>query len=313
MSENKKTIYDKAPVFTVVALIVVLIGTIITVFVPLMTDAMHPKLENPVNAKENGDYNYSILQLAGRDVYQKEGCNNCHTQTVRPLKADVLRYGEISQPGESAYERPFLWGSKRTGPDLSRLSGMYSDDWHKAHLINPQAFYPTSNMPKYPWLETKKIDVEEMKKHADALKIPYTDAEIKELENATELDAMVAYLQKLGSHVTNTHSVKVDEEAFMQINTPKTAKIDLDRARVLYDTLCIGCHGETGQKSIDKYTLTSIPFSEIDPNAADGELFVYIANGMEGVMPAHLKIMTQDEIWSLVALVKQIGAKNAAK
>lgn len=308
MSENKKTIYDKAPIFTVVALIVVLIGTIITVFIPLMTDSMHPKLENPVNVNEDGGYNYTILQLAGRDLYQKEGCVNCHTQTVRPLKADVLRYGEISQPGENTYERPFLWGSKRTGPDLARVGGVYSDQWQRAHLLNPQAFFPKSNMPKYPWLADRKINVEEMKKHADALKIKYTDDELKALAETTELDAMVAYLQQIGTHVENTHAVTVDVDAFSQANVPAT--VDLDRAKVLYDTLCFGCHGETGKRSVENNDITSLNFSEVVPDMPDGEIFVTIANGMPGLMPSHLKVMTRNDIWSLVALIKDIAKNN---
>ena len=209
MSENNNSIYNKALIFTVVALVVILVGTIVTVFVPMMTTAMHPKLENVPNNP------YTPLQLAGRDVYQKEGCINCHSQTVRPLKADVLRYGEISQPGESAYERPFLWGSKRTGPDLARVGGLYSDEWQKAHLLNPQHFFPKSNMPKYPWLAEKKLDPVEIEKHAKLLGLTYTQEDIDALKDATELDAIVAYLQQLGTYVQNTHAVLADETAFV--------------------------------------------------------------------------------------------------
>ena len=304
MSKNKKTIYDKALLFTVVSLVVVLVGTIITVFVPLMTDAMHPKLAVQ-------DYNYTPLELAGRDIYQKEGCVNCHSQTVRPLTADVLRYGEVSQPGESAYERPFLWGSKRTGPDLARIGGVYSDEWHKAHLINPQHFYEKSNMPKYPWLAKKNIDVAEAEKRAKAYGITVTPATIKDLEGTTELDAIVAYLQKLGTYVENTKAVKVDENEYDNQTNPFSPDSPEAKGRgyEIYHSLCVGCHGSNGKNSAEGFDLTSVTFSEAYPG--DGGAFVTIANGIDGVMPSYLKIMSKKDIWSVAAYVKYLASQTA--
>ena len=246
MSENNNSIYSKGLIFTVVALVVILIGTIATVFVPMMTDAMHPKLENVQNNP------YTPLQLAGRDVYQKEGCINCHSQTVRPLKADVLRYGEISQPGESAYEQPFLWGSKRTGPDLARVGGVYSDEWQKAHMINPQHFFPKSNMPKYPWLAEKKLNPQVIEKHAKTLGLTYTQEDIDALAEMTELDALVAYLQQLGTYVENTHAILADEAAFENATNPNLNNQDkIARGEEIYNLLCIGCHANNGKGSAE--------------------------------------------------------------
>lgn len=302
MSENNNSIYSKGLIFTVVALVVILIGTIVTVFVPMMTSAMHPKLSN---MQENP---YTPLQLAGRDVYQKEGCINCHSQTVRPLKADVLRYGEISQPGESAFERPFLWGSKRTGPDLARVGGVYSDEWQKAHMINPQHFFPSSNMPKYPWLAEKKLDPATVEKHAKAYGLNYKPEDITALENATELDALVAYLQQLGIYVENTHAIKADEDAFADATNPNLNSPEkIARGEEIYNLLCIGCHAENGKGQAEGYDLTNLTFAEALPDYTDGMIFLTIANGLEGAMPGHLKIMTKDDIWSVAAYVKTLA------
>ena len=151
---------------------------------------------------------YTALQIAGRDVYVREGCYNCHSQMVRPLLAETLRYGPYSTAGEFVYDHPFQWGSKRTGPDLHRVGGRYSDDWHRLHLINPRDLVPESNMPAYPWLERNLVDAAAMPSHLRALQrvgVPYTDAEIagatEAVKDKTELDALVAYLQSLGTHV----------------------------------------------------------------------------------------------------------------
>ena len=150
---------------------------------------------------------YSPLELAGRDVYVREGCYNCHSQMVRTLRFETERYGHYSLAGESVYDRPFQWGSKRTGPDLARVGGRYSDDWHRVHLTDPRDVVPESNMPSFPWLERNEIDGEEIASHMRALKKlgdPYTDAQIQkapaEVAGKTELDAVVAYLQGLGKH-----------------------------------------------------------------------------------------------------------------
>ena len=148
---------------------------------------------------------YSALQLAGRDIYVREGCSVCHSQMIRPFRAEVERYGHYSLAGEFVYDRPFLWGSKRTGPDLHRVGGRYSDEWHRVHLINPRDVVPESIMPGYPWLQTAELktdDIQYKMKVLRKLGSPYSDAEIEAapamLEGRTEMDAMIAYLQGLG-------------------------------------------------------------------------------------------------------------------
>ena len=151
---------------------------------------------------------YTALQLAGRDVYVREGCYNCHSQMIRPFQAETLRYGHYSMAGEFVYDRPFQWGSKRTGPDLHRVGGRYSDVWQRTHLINPRDLVPESVMPAYPWLEKKTVDHTVMAKKMSVLRMlgaPYSDEEIakaaEEVHGQSELDAVVAYLQVLGTAV----------------------------------------------------------------------------------------------------------------
>ena len=147
----------------------------------------------------------SPLQVVGRDIYVREGCYNCHSQMIRPLVAETLRYGHYSVAGEFVYDHPFQWGSKRTGPDLHRVGGKYSDEWQRLHLISPRDLVPESIMPAYPWLETTPADAASIQSHMKALRtvgVPYTDAEIAAapaaLKDKTELDALIAYLQGLG-------------------------------------------------------------------------------------------------------------------
>ena len=148
---------------------------------------------------------YTPLRLAGRDVYIREGCYTCHSQMIRPFRAETERYGHYSVAGEFVYDRPFQWGSKRTGPDLHRVGGRYSDEWHRVHLINPRDVVPESIMPGYPWLEKNAADARNISKKMEVLRMlgaPYSDEEIanapKALEGKTEMDAMIAYLQGLG-------------------------------------------------------------------------------------------------------------------
>ena len=147
----------------------------------------------------------NAMQLVGRDIYVREGCYNCHSQMIRPFRAETLRYGHYSVAGEFVYDHPFQWGSKRTGPDLHRVGGKYSDEWHRLHLNSPRDLVPESNMPAYPWLEKTVIDAAEVAPHMTALRrvgVPYTDAQIagaaEAVKGRTELDALVAYLQGMG-------------------------------------------------------------------------------------------------------------------
>jgi len=149
---------------------------------------------------------YSALEMEGRDIYIREGCNVCHSQMIRPFRSETERYGHYSVAGESVWEHPFLWGSKRTGPDLARVGGRYSDEWHRVHLINPRELVPESNMPGFPWLETNILDGELTSKKLSIFKnqfgVPYTDEQVanaqQEVAGKSEMDALIAYLQSLG-------------------------------------------------------------------------------------------------------------------
>jgi cytochrome c oxidase cbb3-type subunit 2 len=149
---------------------------------------------------------YTAMQLAGRDIYVREGCYNCHSQMIRPFRSETLRYGHYSVAGESVYDHPFQWGSKRTGPDLARVGGRYSDEWHRTHLNNPRDVVPESNMPAYPWLLKDTVDAEVMPAHMRALRkvgVPYSDEQIakaaEETRGKLEIEALIAYLQVLGT------------------------------------------------------------------------------------------------------------------
>ena len=150
---------------------------------------------------------YTALQVAGRDIYVREGCYNCHSQMIRPFRAETLRYGAYSLAGEFVYDHPFQWGSKRTGPDLARVGGRYSDEWHRIHLNNPRDVVPESIMPAYPWLEKNAVDSASISAHMRGLRTlgaPYSDEEIakapEEVKGKTEMEAVIAYLQVLGIH-----------------------------------------------------------------------------------------------------------------
>jgi len=156
---------------------------------------------------------YGALELAGRDVYVAEGCYNCHSQQIRPFRSETERYGHYSVAGEFVYDRPFQWGSKRTGPDLARVGGLYSDAWHELHLINPRAVVPESNMPAYPWLANRFIDPESVQTRMRVLKRmghPYSEEQIEAAADAvagrTQLEAVIAYLQGLGTQWTGQDS-----------------------------------------------------------------------------------------------------------
>ena len=183
----------------VLIVIAVSIGGLVEL-VPLM---MGPSATEP----DEGIAPYSALRLAGRDVYISEGCYNCHSQMIRPFRSETERYGPLTTAGETVYDRPFQFGSKRTGPDLARVGGRYSDEWHRLHLLSPRDLVPESNMPAYPWLADRMVDPDLITKKMETLQFlgdPYTDAQIAaaaaEVEGKTELDAVIAYLQELGTN-----------------------------------------------------------------------------------------------------------------
>ncbi len=188
------------PLMIVLILLVLAVGGLVEI-VPLF-------FQRSTTQPVEGLKPYSALQLVGRDVYLREGCYGCHSQMIRPLNAETLRYGHYSMAGEFVYDRPFQWGSKRTGPDLHRVGGKYSDEWQRLHLENPRDLVPESNMPAYPWLTHRGVEAASVPPRLRALQrlgVPYTDAEVvasaEAVKGATELDALVAYLQALGTHV----------------------------------------------------------------------------------------------------------------
>ena len=184
--------------FIILVILVVAVGGLVEI-VPLY-------FQKSVTEPVAGLKPYTPLQLTGRDVYVREGCYNCHSQMVRPFRAEVERYGRYSVAGEFVYDRPFQWGSKRTGPDLHRVGGRYSDEWHRLHLLNPRDLVPESNMPAYPWLARDAANAEDIGAKMRALRtlgVPYADEEIargpEDLKGKTEMDALIAYLQVLGT------------------------------------------------------------------------------------------------------------------
>ena len=189
-----------------IGLMIVLIVLVVSVggLVEIVPLSFQKTLTEPVAGLKP----YTALQLTGRDVYIREGCYNCHSQMVRPFRAEVERYGHYSVAGEFVYDHPFQWGSKRTGPDLHRVGGRYSDDWHRLHLLDPRSVVPESNMPGYPWLARDAANAEDIAAKMRALRavgVPYTDKEIAgapdALKGKSEMDALIAYLQVLGTAV----------------------------------------------------------------------------------------------------------------
>ncbi len=203
MSTVQDKIETKVGLLIVASLVVVLWGGLAEI-VPLF-------FQTSTTTPVDGLKPYTALQLEGRDIYIREGCVGCHSQMIRPFRAETERYGHYSVAGEFVYDHPFLWGSKRTGPDLARVGGRYSDDWHRAHLNNPRDVVPESIMPNFPWLLKNDLDGSNIQTKMKALRIvgvPYTDEQIKnapaQLKGKKEIDAVIAYLQSLGTHVKMT-------------------------------------------------------------------------------------------------------------
>jgi cytochrome c oxidase cbb3-type subunit 2 len=297
MSNKPDSIYSKPLIFSVVALVVILVGSIITAFYPLIRADMHPVL---TNLKP-----YTPFELAGRDIYQREGCGYCHSQNVRTLKSDVQRYGAYSQAGESAYERPFLWGSRRTGPDLARVGGKYLDDWHTLHTLNPRQFSPRSNMPAYPWLKDALINPSQVEAHAKTYGLPYAPADIAILEGKTELDALTAYIQSLGRGVErfNYRDVTADDyQAFLAKGKRGTIEV----GRALYVEECAGCHGPNGKGSGEGGISSMDLRSAKDLGYDQTNSFIQISNGLPGLMPGYINTMTFEQVDSLVQYIHSL-------
>ena len=202
MEKIQKLIEENVAYLIVLTLLVISVAALIEI-VPLM---FQKSTTQPVA----GVKPYTALQLTGRDIYIREGCYTCHSQMIRPFRAETERFGHYSVAGESVYDHPFQWGSKRTGPDLARVGGRYSDEWHRVHLINPRDVVPESNMPAFPWLARNLADADGVAAKMTALTkvgVPYTAKEIAEakaqVEGKSELDALIAYLQGLGLALKN--------------------------------------------------------------------------------------------------------------
>lgn len=199
MSSSRHEIVEKnVGLFAILTVIAISFGALVEI-TPLL---FQKQTTEPVDNLRP----YTALEMEGRDIYIREGCNVCHSQMIRPFRAETERYGHYSVAGESVWEHPFLWGSKRTGPDLARVGGRYSDEWHRVHLIDPRAVVPESNMPGFPWLEENVLTGDNTAKKLtvfrDMFGVPYTDEQIAnaktDVEGKTEMDAIIAYLQSLG-------------------------------------------------------------------------------------------------------------------
>ncbi|TAN45805.1 MAG: c-type cytochrome [Nitrospirae bacterium] len=304
-------LYKNPILFAVVTTVVVLIGTVVTMFYPMMTPEMHPKLE--------GLKQYTPLQLAGKDVYQQEGCVGCHTQTVRPLKTEVLRYGEYSKAGEFFYDHPFLWGSKRTGPDLARIGGKYPDAWQYKHFEDPQSFFAESNMPKYGWLKNNKLDPADVEAHMKALGFTYQPEDIALLNGKSELDALVAYMQVIGTSVKKADAGDKKKDLSVEpVNPFKGDPKAIASGKELYSQNCSACHGVKGEGGIGP-SLIDDEFLYVKGDLKDDDYFELINNGtqagnveegrtMKGGMPPYASL-GRDKIWHLVSYIRSLQGK----
>ena len=280
---------EKKPIlFLLLATVTILIGTAVTMIAPFhwIND---PKLAI-AQVKP-----YTPLQLEGRDIYIREGCNNCHTQTVRPLLSDTERYGEYSKSGEFAYDQPFLWGSRRTGPDLARIGGKYPDAWHVKHMKDPQSMVPASNMPNYAFLQ-QPLDTSLSEKKMKALGFPYSQADLAKLTGKSELDALVAYMQKLGSDIPWRKSAKA--EVVGELKNPYQGNQSVvAEAKALYGEHCAQCHGKELKGDVGP------ALSDLDK--PDATIFKTVYGGStEAGMPAFGDTLGKDRIWKLVTFLK---------
>lgn len=280
--------WERNPVLLLVlATAAIAVGTIVTMVLPFAY----------VNTERDAIASvvpYTALELAGRDVYIKEGCNNCHTQTIRPLVAEVIRYGDYSKSGEFVYDRPHLWGSRRTGPDLARVGGKYPDQWHYQHMRDPASMAPGSNMPPYAFLDDRLVDPELTRRKLDVLNFPYSEEEIDALAGKSDMDAIVAYMQKLGSDIPwrqQTEATVVGELENPFAGQPEA----MAAGREHYDRSCRACHGEN---------LTGGFAAELNRlHYPDQALFAIIHDGIAPLgMPAFASL-GQERIWQMVTYI----------
>lgn len=322
-------IYARPVIFAIVAAVVVSIGTLITTFIPLFMPSTQPvsKYVKP----------YSAIELEGRDIYIREGCNNCHTQTVRPLRTEVARYGEYSKPEEFAYDRPFLWGSRRTGPDLARIGGKYPDSWHLQHTVDPQSMFPKSNMPPYRWLAGKKLDTKWTFRKISVLGYGLSEEEVtKQLEDfrkkvtsedypsrsvrervlrknvqdeITELDALVAYIQKIGRDLKELEKREkgaITAKSTVEAKNPyEASQVDISEIKKVFLEHCASCHGEDGKGKIGP----DLTDNEWKYGSTDTELFSSVSGGRPGGMPPFKSLIGEEKIWKAITYIRSLGGK----
>ena len=282
--------WENRPILLMVmATVAILVGTIVTMVLPFAW-------VNTEADRIEGVVPYTALQQEGRDVYIREGCNNCHSQTVRPLVAEVLRYGDYSKSGEFVYDRPFLWGSKRTGPDLARLGGKYPDAWHYKHMDSPRVMVPKTNMPDYGWISDNTLDPQMIQRKMDVLGFPYTEAEIKALVGKNEMDAIVAYMQKLGNDIPWREAAATTIVG--DLNNPfKGDAAAVAAGKILFAANCAACHGDDLSGSDFAPELT-------DLGMEDNDLFEIIYNGTDDGMPPFATLGT-DKVWKLTNFLQE--------
>jgi len=314
-------IYRKPITLALMATVTILIGSVVTMAYPMLRSDMHPKLETLRP--------FTPLQLAGRDIYQREGCVNCHTQTIRPLPSEVARYGDYSKAGEFAYDHPFLWGSKRTGPDLAREGGLRPDGWHYQHYVDPQALFPKSNMPKYAFLRGRPLDPEEVAAHLGALGAVHPElkadlATVKaSLAGKDELDALVAYTQWLGHAVARRQGGAADLDLENPLAHDTQAVV---AGKKLFAENCAVCHGDEAQGTEGVApSLIDDQFLGEKGDLPDGAYFAIITGGSDvkpiagrkgdpgGGMTAFGGQLKKEEIWSIISWLRNQKAHEAAE
>ena len=319
---------EKPVLFALAAVAVLSVGTLATTFIPLFFPSTQPvsPLVKP----------YTAPELEGRDIYLREGCNNCHTQTVRPLRTEVARYGDYSKPEEFAYDRPFLWGSRRTGPDLARLGGKYPDAWHYRHMTSPQGMFGKSNMPPYPWLAETQLDTSLSARKVKVLGYGYDDAEVSRQLDAlrgtvaspayasaavrsqvtpeavrgdlTELDALVAYLQRLGRDLKAAQRVAAAPAAAESAegkNPFAGNRAAEEEGEKIFRENCRSCHGEKGSGGFGP----KLASKARKYGSGDAELFASVAGGRPGGMPAFLPQLGKDRVWKVVSYIRRLESE----
>jgi len=323
-------LYEKPILFAILSVAVISVGTLVTTFIPLFLPSTQPT-SRQIRP-------YTAIETEGRDIYIREGCNNCHTQTVRPLRTEVARYGEYSKPEEFAWDRPFLWGSRRTGPDLARIGGKYPDSWHYQHTADPQGMFPKSNMPRYAWLATRPLDTAHTARKVAVLGYGYDDAEVARqiagfrqrvvaedypsarTRNAvtpasmrtgiTEMDALVAYLQRVGADLKKLQSKEIlplqsSAEMPVSANPYKGSPEAAEEGGGIFRANCQSCHGKGGTGGFGP----NLTDREWKYEGSDASVYASISGGRPGGMPAFATSLGKDRIWKVIAYLRTLEGK----